>query len=125
MVSFRVFAKQKQMQDSLRDIGDQTKEDQGPQVPVGKGVLDIGKADLVVQSGQSLGGVVTQDPVNHDLLFSLGEPGLAPKDTRGLGGAFRQPAVGENRDDAGQSTFERLQITGEHASQLGSTAGMR
>jgi hypothetical protein len=125
MVSFRAFAKQKQRQDSLRDIGDQTKEDQGPQVPVGKGVLDVGKTDLVVKSGQSLGGVVTENPVDHDLLFSLCEPGLAPEDTSGLGGAFRQPAVGKDGNDASQSTFERLQIKGESASQLDSTVGMR
>lgn len=108
MVSYHAIAKKKRRQDSLRDIGDQTKEDQGPQVPVGQGVLDVGKADLVVQSRQSLGGVVTKDPVDHDLLFSLGEPRLAPKDTRGLGRAFRQPAVGEDSDDAGQSTLESL-----------------
>ena len=77
-------------------------------MPVGKGVLDIGKADLVVQSGQSLGGVVTENPVDHDLLFSLGEPGLAPKDARSLGRAFRQPAVGKDSNDTGQGSFKSL-----------------
>lgn len=85
-------------------------------MPVGEGVLDVGKADLVVQSRQSLGGVVTEDPVDHDLLFSLGEPGLAPEDARGLGRAFRQPAVGKDGNDASQSTFERLSIKCENAS---------
>jgi hypothetical protein len=77
-----------------------------------------------VQSGQSLGGVVTEDPVDHDLLFSLGEPGLAPKDTRGLGRAFRQPAVGKDGNGASQSTFQRLQMKGGTESQLNITIGM-
>lgn len=77
-------------------------------MPVRQGVLDIGETDLVVKRGQSLGRVITKDPVDHDLFLAWGEPRLAEEDTRGLGRALGQPTVGEHGDGTGQGSLEGL-----------------
>lgn len=110
----------------LRDVRNQTDQDQTPERRVRPSLLDILPLDSVLDGRQTLGRVVSQDSLRdgHRIsdpwrvysamstthvygndLFTLGEPALSDERSLGLDRADGQPAVGEDGNHTSEETL--------------------
>lgn len=69
------------------NVGDEADEEESPERLICPGSLDVLPGGRLVEQSQALGGIVTEDTVDHDHLLALSVPRLAEENARGLGGS--------------------------------------